>query len=448
MKKTKFISIFIAFLSLNFLNAQVPGNMESTSSINWITRKFTSNISLNTEKAQIQMPSGKKLASSYIKTRMPQLIQPPLLSLYADSARSLGDYVVSNAVTLDQIYNFILDGYKTPDIFTHDTKKLNTTNTLNVNDIGKVLVKHKYEYTPEEPIENIPSRPYSGIIIDARGKFTVHGEYVKDNVYGCFFPKIWDENMNIIYERSMVKADVVKSQGLVTFDFSDDSSRYEDRVGGDPLYIRATEVFGRNRTDPIIRRSDALKILTVPENVELLKQGKVVLLLNKDQLIYNIATPEKDDTYYVKYDTVKKYIFENSIPEGVEFSDSREGFKYTTRLNFYPDSAQLLPGEETKIKQIADQLKKYILDDGYTILVEGHTADVGKPVGQLNLSIERTKTVMEALISQGISRSIFTYKGCGGTVPIADNSSEAGRALNRRVEIIARPRATYIQHDN
>ena len=81
------------------------------------------------------------------------------------------------------------------------------------------------------------------------------------------------------------------------------------------------------------------------------------------------------------------------------------------------------------------------------ILVEGHTADVGKPVGQLNLSIERTRTVMNALIDYGIDESLFTYKGYGGTMPIATNQTEEGRAQNRRVDITARPRATYIQRD-
>ncbi len=448
MKKNLFriTAITLALFSLSPMYAQKAGNLESTSSINWMTRKFVSKISLDTEKAELQMPSGKRQATSYIKTRMPQVIQPPLLALYADSAHSLGDYVASDDITLDQVYNFILGGYKTPDVFSADTKKLNTTNTVNVNEIGKILVRHKYPYSPEEPIDTVPSRVYSGIIIDARGKYSVHGEYVKDNVYASFFPKIWDENMNIIYERSMVNADEVRNNGLVTFDYSDDTSRYKDRVGSDPLYVRATEVFGRNRTDPIIKRSDALKILSVPENVQLLKEGKVVILLNKEQLVYNIATPEKDEAYYVKYETVKKYIFETAIPD-VEVSNDGDGIKYSVQLNFYPDSPRLLAGEETKIYMIADQLKNIIMDDGYTILVVGHTADVGKPVGQLNLSIERTITVMNALVSQGLNRSIFTYKGCGGTDPIASNDTEEGRAMNRRVEIIARPRATYIERD-
>lgn len=420
--------------------------VESTSEINWITRNFTSNITLDTKKANLQMPSGKKKASALIKTKMSQLIQPPLLALYTDSTSTLEDFVINEKLTLDDVYKFIMNGYKTPDTFTTDASALYTTNTLNVDNLGQLLVKHKYGYTPEEPIDQIPSRPYSGIIIDARGKLPVHGEFVKGDVSACFFPTIWDENMNIIYEKNVANPQVVKDEGLVCYDYSDNMERYVSRVGADPLYIKATEVFGINRTDPIISRKDALKILTVPENVKLLNEGKVVILLDQERLVYNIATPEKDRTYYAKIETVKQYFIENVIP-GVEVSDTGEGFLFAVNLNFYPDSPQLLPGETERIAGIADQIKSLLLDDGYTILVEGHTADVGKPVGQLNLSIERSQTVRDALINEGMDPKIFTIKGYGGTMPIATNETEAGRAENRRVYITARPRATYIQRD-
>lgn len=448
MKKIFKNSILIAlgFSFAAFAQALPKGTITSTSSINWVTRKFVSNISMDTKKAQLVMPSGKKQASANILMKMPQLIQDPLLYLYADNGKHLAEYVLNESLTLPQVQSFIQNGYKTPDVFTSNAATLNTTNTLNIDNLGKYLVKHKYAYSPEEPIDDVPSRPYTGIIIDARGKLTVHGEYVKDNVYPCLFPKIWDENMNTVYEKGMVEPEIIKNTGLVSFDYTENPQRYADRIGNDPLYIRATEVFGRNRTDPVIKKSDALKILTVPENVELLKQGKIVLLLDQDQLIYNIAVPEKDELYYAKYEEAKQHLLTTVIPE-TQIEETPEGPKYIVQLNFYPDSSKLLPGEDVKIKMIAEDLKNIILDDGYTIMVEGHTADVGKPTGQLNLSVERAQAVVNGLVTQGISRNIMSYKGCGGTLPIADNDTEEGRKQNRRVEIVARPRATYIQRD-
>ncbi|MBO4640051.1 MAG: OmpA family protein [Treponema sp.] len=443
--KTAVISLIFALSCASGAFASEP-SLESTSEINWITRRFTSNLSLDTKKAGLEMPSGKKKASALIKSKMSQLIQPPLLALYTDSSSTLEDFVIDDELSLDDVYHFIMNGYKTPDVFTNDASLLYSTNTLEIDKIGQNLVKHKYGYTPEDPIDLVPSRAYSGIIIDARGALPVHGEFISEKTNACFFPTIWDENMNIIYEKNSADPQVIIEAGLVNYDYSNNTERYSSRVGNDPLYIKATEVYGINRTDPVIKRTDALKILTIPENVELLKQGKVVILLDQEKLVYNIATPEKDRTYYAKYEAVKQYFYENVIPD-VTVTDGPDGILFAINLNFYPDSPVLLPGEEKRIQQIAEQLKEILIDDGYTILVEGHTADVGKPVGQLNLSIERTKTVRDALIAEGLDPDIFTYKAYGGTMPIASNDTEEGRAQNRRVYITARPRATYIQRD-
>lgn len=101
-------------------------------------------------------------------------------------------------------------------------------------------------------------------------------------------------------------------------------------------------------------------------------------------------------------------------------------------LNFKPDSAELLPGEAERLDQIAAVLKE-VSDQMF--LVEGHTASVGKVAGEKQLSIERANAIAEALVKRGIPRERFICKGSGGTKPVADNSTQQGRAKNRRVEI-------------
>ena len=101
-------------------------------------------------------------------------------------------------------------------------------------------------------------------------------------------------------------------------------------------------------------------------------------------------------------------------------------------LQFEPDRAVLLKGEESKLDEIAKILKE---SEGEFFFVEGHTADVGKPEDEKNLSQERAKTVIEKLVKMGIPAEKFIYQGAGGTKPIAPNGTEEGRAQNRRVEI-------------
>ncbi len=424
-----------------------PAVLESRSSVNWISRQFLSTISLDMEKSGIVMPTGKASAVSRIRTRMPVMIKDPLLSLFVDSSSQLGDLILSETITLEQITQIIEESPQTPAAFSADGNTLSTDDTIDLNEISRPLLRHRYPYLAEEPVDTVASRPYTGIIVDARGALPVHGEYTTSGVYACFFPEIWDEEMNLIYERNTVERAAAEKSGIAAYDYSDDQSRYEDRIGPDPLYVRAFRVFGRNRTDPVIRRKDALKIVTVPENRRLLTQGRVVILLDKDQLVYDVSVPDKDEAYYTAYGTVKSYLYENKVPD-VDLTDGPGGIKVSIfDLKFIPDSPELLPEERPRINEIARLLLKIIKDDEFSILVEGHTADVGKPVGQMNLSVERTRTVMNALIEEGVPKELFSYRGYGGTRPVDTNDTEEGRAQNRRVDITARPKTTYIQRD-
>lgn len=101
-------------------------------------------------------------------------------------------------------------------------------------------------------------------------------------------------------------------------------------------------------------------------------------------------------------------------------------------LQFVADQAVLLPGETGRLNAVADLLKS--VGDG-TILVTGHTADIGLVQNQMDLSIARARRITEELISRGVAPGRLRYEGRGGTEPIGDNDTDQGRAANRRVEI-------------
>ena len=101
-------------------------------------------------------------------------------------------------------------------------------------------------------------------------------------------------------------------------------------------------------------------------------------------------------------------------------------------LHFVADKAELLHGEDKKLDEIAAVLKTLTFK---TLFVEGHTADVGDKSTQHGLSLRRAKTVVDELTKRGIPSGVFIYSGAGGSKPIASNTTEAERALNRRVEI-------------
>ena len=431
-----FANVF--FAQKNFLSAKTH--------VDWANNIFFSEVELDTKKANIQMPSGRNEASRILKMRTPIVIKEPLFSLYVDNETQVADLIKNDELSISELSDLLEKSSKTPAVFKNNTMTIQSNNSLNLKSLASFLMKQKIPHELAVPLERIATRPYSGIIIDARGKLPVQGEFSEEETLACFFPKVWDEEMNVLFEKNMVLQSIAKNSGIVLYGAKDWDTSYASRIGNDALYIKAQKVYGRNRCDPVISKDDALRITSNKDNLKLLQNGKIVILIDAENLSYDIALPEKTENYYASYNTIQNRLYESGDNK-IEIDDSPNGIRILMKdLKFQADSSALVPEDKKRIASIAEEIKAIVQNGGYTILVEGHTADVGKPVGQMNLSIERTKTIMNELIGYGIPSSLFTYKGYGGTMPEATNETDEGRRQNRRVIITIRPvRQTYIQ---
>ncbi len=93
----------------------------------------------------------------------------------------------------------------------------------------------------------------------------------------------------------------------------------------------------------------------------------------------------------------------------------------------------LKPGAREKLAKVAGIILGH---PGLKIDVEGHTDSVGGDEYNMKLSENRANSVREYLISQGVSAENITAQGFGKTMPVAENSTAAGRQANRRVELV------------
>ena len=90
--------------------------------------------------------------------------------------------------------------------------------------------------------------------------------------------------------------------------------------------------------------------------------------------------------------------------------------------------------DESKIE--LDGLVEFLIENpDVSILIGGHTDNIGQAAYNQSLSESRAKAVNGYLINKGVDASRLKYKGFGMNQPIADNETEQGRAKNRRTEI-------------
>lgn len=100
------------------------------------------------------------------------------------------------------------------------------------------------------------------------------------------------------------------------------------------------------------------------------------------------------------------------------------------------DSAVLKPGAYDEIDRVAGVLNNY---PQTRIRVEGHTDSTGSETYNQQLSERRAMAVKNALVGRGVDPARIDVVGYGESKPIATNATEAGRQLNRRVNIVITP---------
>jgi len=105
--------------------------------------------------------------------------------------------------------------------------------------------------------------------------------------------------------------------------------------------------------------------------------------------------------------------------------------KAMSGIEFETGKAVILSKSYSILNEIAHV---FIENKEYIVEVQGHTDNVGNPDVNMGLSEKRALAVRDYLIKQGVDASRLTARGYGSTMPIADNTTKAGRAKNRRVE--------------
>jgi len=104
-------------------------------------------------------------------------------------------------------------------------------------------------------------------------------------------------------------------------------------------------------------------------------------------------------------------------------------------IYFDTGKSDIKPESEPAINEIAKLLKN---NSALKLYVVGHTDNVGTFDSNIKLSQSRAASVVNALVSKnGIAAARLTPFGAGPTAPVASNTTEEGRAKNRRVELVA-----------
>ena len=162
----------------------------------------------------------------------------------------------------------------------------------------------------------------------------------------------------------------------------------------------------------------------------------------------NPADMEKEKLSDIQ-EKMNAYIAENELDEKLNTSLTDEGLLLTIRDNVLFDSgvAEVRKRDENVAREIASLL---VMEPPRNIMISGHTDNV--PIRNVEfesnweLSVMRAINFMKLLLENDkLDPSLFSANGFGEYKPVVSNETEAGKARNRRVEILILPQTSLVE---
>lgn len=154
----------------------------------------------------------------------------------------------------------------------------------------------------------------------------------------------------------------------------------------------------------------------------------------KKKADYLITVKKDNFTFSSKLVSTKEVLPAVTKELDLEVAEATAGKSFVIDNIFYnTNSAELKPESKVIIESFATWLKQ---NPGIKVEIQGHTDNVGNPKDNDALSNNRAYSVKALLEELGINGKRITAKGFGQSKPIADNTSETGRAKNRRTEFM------------
>ncbi len=259
----------------------------------------------------------------------------------------------------------------------------------------------------------------------------------------------WGTPLNLGYPINSSKNET----GLIISPKGDKAYYSSNREGGSGgLDIYSFDLYDKIKPQPVtfvkgkVTDAETQKPLEAKFEIIDLSNGQTVVESYSDKSSGEFLITLPAGKEYALNASKKGYLFYSDHFECKNAVDVSHPFLIDVKLNpvkqgntlalnnifFDTNSSDLKPESKTELNKLVAFLKQ-----NATIKIEigGHTDNVGDDKSNLTLSDKRAKAVLDFVTSEGIASARLTSKGYGETKPIADNTTEQGKAKNRRTEV-------------
>ncbi len=248
--------------------------------VRWAEGTCAVAVSRDLDPAIQALPRAKSDAEAAIDAAFSGLLFRALSPIVVDSSRTVGDLLKGDPAYFSWMLDLARGAMKDELVLSQDFTKV--TARYNFPLMGDRGIATPLLTSRDAPIRKrlgyVSSRVFSGLVIYAGDKVPAVGLAGEQAPAPALFPRLFDEEMSLVLDKSMCRPAALAERGMVGYAESIDEEAILKRAGQHPLRIAARAVFGANRCDIVIPTEAARRILSVAENIEILKEGRILVI--------------------------------------------------------------------------------------------------------------------------------------------------------------------------
>jgi len=250
------------------------------SKVNWSAGSLDVEITRQLDPSVAAVPRAKGDAEADVESRLGGFMTAALSTVIVDSSHAYGDLLAGDSTLFSRVSALAAGAQQRALFLSDDFSQLIARYSLplfGAQGIASPLYPSRSDPVPRR-LGWVPTRPFTGLLIYAKGNLPAVGINGTAQARPALFPRIFDESMNLVMEKAMCTPEALAQWGMVGYATSLEDPVVLLRAGELPLRLVARGVFGDNSTDIVIPTEGARQLLTLPENMKLLRDGRIVIV--------------------------------------------------------------------------------------------------------------------------------------------------------------------------
>lgn len=251
----------------------------------WFRGQVSLKISQSLPPSFAPMPTVKLRLQQELKSQFPLHLLSALGPLLVDSRRNLTTALLEEPELVSAL-TLVGKNLSPARIYlTEDLKTLNLSYQFSLfPDIIRSLRPEGTSSPLPLRMGYEPSAPFTGLVIYAADPLPVHGERnnkgepLEDFIAPCLLPRLYDEEMNLVFSADNMDPSYRESWGVFQYTPSLEVQDHSERVGDYPFYTMAVKLFGIYNTDLVLSTEATRKLLSREDTRRLLREGRVIVI--------------------------------------------------------------------------------------------------------------------------------------------------------------------------